>query len=89
MNAHHHFNINQRQHYAILKKPENFSDGSEELNFNYAINDLANYGIRVLLVEEYEEISWILKDIERAFIRTNIFISGSLKKLDLKLNYCF
>jgi len=79
---HYHFDLNQRQHYAILRKPPENSARSEYLKFSYAVNDLSNYGIRVLLVDNYEDISWILKDIERAFIRTNIFISGSLKKLE-------
>lgn len=72
---HHHYGRNSRQHYAILPK-------STEDYYKYEINDLANYGIRTFLIDDYDEISWILKDIERAYIRNNIFVSGSLKKLD-------
>lgn len=83
---HHHFNTNQRQHYAILKKPDDKENKSDNLKFNYALNDLTNYGIKVHTIDDYKEISWILKDIERSFIRSNIFISGSLKKPIIKQN---
>ncbi|WP_299363376.1 SIR2 family protein [Winogradskyella sp.] len=78
----HHFGSNQRQHYAILKSPDDRSSRSDELKFNYTVNDLSNYGVKVLEVESYEEISWVLKDIERAVVRSNIFISGSSKSLN-------
>lgn len=77
---HHHYGKNSRQHYAIL------SEGQEKFNkeLNYEINDLSNYGIKVHIVKNHSEISWVLKDIERAYIRNNVFISGSLQRLETK-----
>src|SRR5690606_40455292 len=41
------------------------------------INDLKRYGIKTLLVDGYEEITKILREIESRFKKKTIFISGS------------
>ena len=76
---------NQRRHYCFMKKvletdymPEKKEDyfynkGKQKL----VINDLKRYGIQVLLIDEYEEITTILKMVEDNVKRKNIFISGS------------
>lgn len=76
---------NIRQHYAIMKKmkKEDFSELSVE-EFEYSqkkydlfIEDLKRYRIKVLLIDEYSDITKILKAIEKKLFFKNIFISGS------------
>ncbi len=75
------FNNNQPHHYTIIKK----SDASDFENF---IKDLEErYQIDVLLVNDYSEISNILKEINYFTNQKNVFISGSYKENnDEKLN---
>lgn len=76
---------NVRQHYAIMKKmrKEDFPNLSPEefeyskRKFDFFINDLARYQIKVLLIDKYEEITEILKKIEKRLVSKTIFISGS------------
>lgn len=71
------YSENTRQHYAIIKKPEK----KKEYNrYSLMIKLLLRYGILTLVVEDYSEISLLLKDIEKAYIRKNIFLSGSFDK---------
>ena len=74
---------NNRQHYAIMRriKEEDYADRAE---FEYAqrkheffIEDLKRYNIRVLLIDEYKEITDILNEIDKRLNHNNIFISGS------------
>ncbi len=65
----------QRTHYCFLKKIHN--NEYEQLKQEYFIKDLKRFGIEVILVQEYEEITDILKKIEEEINKNNIFISGS------------
>ena len=74
---------NCRQHYALMRKIKK-SDFAEPADYEYAalrhrlfIDDLKRYSINVLLVDEYSEITDVLKRIERKINSNNIFISGS------------
>lgn len=75
---------NQREHYAIMRTVLQTEYTSEE-EYTYAkcrqaliIDDMRKrYNINVLLVDDYSEITVILKSIEKKFFRNNIFISGS------------
>lgn len=70
------FKNNQPHHYTIIKK-SNCSD------FQSFIKDLEErYQIEVLLVDEYDEISDILKEINYFTNQKNVFISGSYKHYD-------
>lgn len=72
-----------RQHYAIMRKinKKDYSDEEEykyaEKKFNFFKEDLKRYKIKVLLVDEYSEITTILQEISKKLNRNNIFISGS------------
>lgn len=75
---------NRRQHYALMRKIKK-SDFKEAADYEYAvrrhelfIDDLKRYNIKVLLIDEYSEITNILKKIERRMNSNNIFISGSV-----------
>lgn len=77
---------NQRPHYCILKKVERkeFNDEESYLNAKtkqlLQIKDLKRYAINTLLIDDYSEITQILKDIEYEFMKKNIFISGSAEE---------
>ncbi|KZE01717.1 hypothetical protein B4117_5648 [Bacillus mycoides] len=49
------------------------------------IKDLERYGIKAILVEEYSDITNILKKIESIYLSKNIFISGSFDDFE---KYC-
>lgn len=75
---------NVRQHYAIIKNVSK-KDYEVESEFEYFrnkqslfINDLLiRYHIKVILIDDYKEITDILKEIEKKLTLKNIFISGS------------
>lgn len=74
---------NQRTHYCFMKQVQR-EDFEEESEFLYAqikqklkVNDLRRYSIKVLLVNRYDDITAILKDLELQYKRRNIFVSGS------------
>ncbi|MCC2543016.1 hypothetical protein COJ79_20395 [Bacillus thuringiensis] len=76
-------NENARTHYCFMKKV-NIDDYDTEEEFRYAtikqglkIKDLKRYSIKVLLVDDYPEVTEILKHIASLVIRKNIFVSGS------------
>lgn len=76
-----------KQHYAIFRKV-NRNDYSEEMEYLYDLNkqklffeDLTKrYHIKPIVVDEYSEITEILKCIERKINSKNIFISGSAEE---------
>lgn len=79
------FNKSKRQHYCLVKKhiigdKQNPDAASFEYNSRkqaLIINDLKRYGIKSLLVDDYNDITDILAEIENRFKKKTIFISGS------------
>ncbi|MEC8813488.1 MAG: SIR2 family protein [Pseudomonadota bacterium] len=77
------FKEHQRQHYCIFKdcdRDEYASDAEYEhakTKQQLAIGDLRRFNIKVLLVDQYADITAILTQIERAYSRRTVFISGS------------
>lgn len=75
----------KRQHYCFIKKHKLGDIGTEtQVDFEYKtrkqslmIGDLKRYGIQALEVEEYNQITDILFEIENRFRKRTIFISGS------------
>jgi spore coat polysaccharide biosynthesis predicted glycosyltransferase SpsG len=45
-----------------------------------AINDLKRFNIKTLLVDSYDEITELLRRIERTYRRKTLFISGSAEE---------
>ena len=77
------YNENQKEHFCILRKVQEIN-GENIADFEYRerkqklfINDLQRVGINVLLVNQYEEITEILHEVEQAEKRKTIFISGA------------
>jgi len=68
------FRQNQRTHYAVFKRdtrPEN--ERRQELR----ITDLKRYGVHVVLVDEYENIPELLKELYARYLRRSVMISGA------------
>lgn len=79
-------NDNPREHYVFFKKIDFKEDNlTDELKYKQIkqelkIEDLKRFGIQTILVDEYEEVTKILKTIEKNYLLRNIFISGSLSE---------
>jgi hypothetical protein len=73
---------NQRPHYCILKKVRETDDdyayakAKQELQ----INDLKRFSINTILVNDYSDITDILKKIEQRFKESTVFVSGSAEE---------
>jgi len=84
------FSGDKKQHYCIVKKHilrDGLNPDEATLEYNtrkqaLVINDLKRYGIKSLLVESYEEITDILKEIQNRFKMRSVFVSGSAEKYD-------
>lgn len=79
------FGEDSRQHYCFIKKQSKGKDDEEMFKYNLRkqelmINDLMRYKIKSILVEEYSDITEILKEIERRFRKKTVFISGSAEE---------
>lgn len=72
-----------RDHYCFFRRVQRCDFKSDEAygyakaKQNYREEDLKKYGIQICFVDEYNEITEILHEIEKAILRKNIFISGS------------
>ena len=79
------FGENNRQHYCFIKKQSKGEDDDEMYKYNLRkqelmINDLKRYKIKAIVVEEYADITEILKEIERRVRKKTVFISGSAEE---------
>lgn len=77
------FAQDQRQHYCILRRAGMF-ESEDKADFEYRQrkedlfkNELLRVGIKVVYVDEFLEITNILREIERRHKRKTIFISGA------------
>lgn len=82
------YHENQRRHYYILKQISRQENESEE-SYSYRsreqelfVDDLRNYGVETVLIDEYNEITEILTDIKKRYMRRTIFISGAAAKYE-------
>lgn len=73
----------QRRHYFIQRKVSKSIDETDELfkhrelKQQYFIRDLKRFNIQTVLVNEYEDITELLKKIATLYKRSSIFISGA------------
>jgi hypothetical protein len=70
-----HYCIMRREHRAPREKSGSFEYRKHQQS--YLIKDLARIGVHTLLVDEYEDITRILRAIEQEYRQRTIFISGS------------
>lgn len=74
---------NVAEHYCFFRRVQKSDyDNNEDYGYEKAkqelrTNDLARYGIQTVFVDDYSEITDVLRDIEAAVKRNNILISGS------------
>lgn len=67
-------------HYTIMKTDKN------NPYFNHFIDDLERrYHIRVLLVDEYEDIFFVLTELNKRIRNKKVFISGAFRSFDQKI----
>lgn len=76
----------KRNHYCFMRQVRQGEHADEEL-FKYAqrkqhlrVEDLRRFGIQTLLVDEYDDIPKILREIRSRFLKKTIFISGSAEE---------
>ena len=77
------YNENQPQHYCILKNANKLKN-EQQADFDYRkrkqelfIGDLKRVGIQTVLVDDYQEITEILLEVEKSQKQKTIFISGA------------
>ncbi|MDE0842583.1 SIR2 family protein [Psychrobacter pacificensis] len=77
------YNENQPQHYCILKNTNKLKN-EQQADFDYRkrkqelfIGDLKRVGIQTVLVDDYQEITEILLEVEKSQKQKTIFISGA------------
>lgn len=72
-----------RNHFWVTRKVAN-TDYVNPADFAYQTRlqelraeDLRNFGIQTLLIDDYEEVTHLLAELNRRAIRRNVFVSGS------------
>jgi len=78
----------RRTHYCFLRKEPAEPQGKEDADTakyrqrrqEHHVRDLLRFGIQALLVDNYEDIPIILREIESRFLKKTIFISGSAEE---------
>lgn len=75
---------NRRTHYCFFERihEEDYKGKNEEYYYdlnkqNLKIHDLRRYGIEAVLIENYEDIPFILKNVQKEVKCNNIFISSA------------
>lgn len=79
---------NQRSHFCIMKRPKRPAGKGKALaefeyertKLNLRIADLRRYSINAVLVDEYDEITGLLRQIAKEGSRNKIFVSGSTEE---------
>ena len=73
----------QRSHFSIQRRVSRLVDEGydafeyRKLKQHYFIKDLKRFGIQTVLIDEYRDITKLLKDVASAYKRTSVFISGA------------
>ncbi len=80
---------NPREHFCVMRKPKlkqgkGISKAKARADLDYElrrldlrISDLRRYGIHALLIDDYEQITEILHELNRRANRKTVFVSGS------------
>lgn len=76
----------QRKHYFILRKvTKSVNETGEAFDYRklkqrYFIDDLKRFGIQTILINEYKDITGLLRKIAANYKRSSIFISGAAEE---------
>lgn len=77
------YSENQRRHYCILRTVQ-LEDYEDKAEFEYQkrkqgffIRDLLRYNIEAVMVDEYQEVTNLLQNLEKQHRRSTVFISGA------------
>lgn len=77
------YNDQQRRHYCFLRSVKQ-RENEEQVDFEYRkrkqvyfIRDLQRFSIETILIDDYEEITEFLSNLEKAIKRDSIFVSGA------------
>lgn len=79
---------NVRSHYCFMKRvvktstTDDKSFGYEKARQDLREKDLKRFGIQTIFVDDYSEITEILRELENAVLANNVFISGSADFFD-------
>jgi hypothetical protein len=77
------YKSNQRRHYAVFRKrtklPRETDDefAHHRLRQELVIEDLKRFNVKVLVVDEYDEITEFLEELVARFRRRTVFVSAS------------
>jgi hypothetical protein len=82
------FTNNQRRHYAIFRSRTR-QPGESEADFDHyrtrhglVIEDLKRFNVKVLLIDDYDEITDLLKELVNRHRRRTVFVSASASNYD-------
>ncbi|WP_241310339.1 SIR2 family protein [Chryseobacterium arthrosphaerae] len=80
----HRYSDKSKDHYCIMKKTAISDWGNNQEKFEYEkikqelfIKELRRYRVQTILIEDYPDLTLLLKEIERRYNSHSIFISGS------------
>jgi hypothetical protein len=81
---------NQRQHFCVMRRiPRPKGRGKARARYEYErtkqelrIADLKRFGIQTVMIDDYEQITDILRNLHRDVYRRFIFVSGSAHDYD-------
>ncbi|MEN6636975.1 MAG: SIR2 family protein, partial [Clostridiaceae bacterium] len=82
-----------KNHYGILQRVMKKTDENEaDFQYNkrkqeHIIDNLKKYGIQIVLVDDYSEITGMLRNIQHLICEKNVFISGACEQIDLDQDY--
>lgn len=69
---------NSRKHYCVLKAPTVAEDGEyQPKRFSHWMTDLERYNIQPILIDQYDEVTGILQELNRKSHLRDVFISGT------------
>lgn len=78
------FDKHAKQHFCIMRKVPKKENGKKTKDYEYKLTkqnhqilDFKNYGVNVILVENYSEITDILLEVKRRVYMKNVFICGA------------
>ena len=82
---------NQRVHYCVMKWPDAPKDGGgaaqaeyeyEKRKLELRVSDLSRYQIQAVMIDRYDEITEILRELNRRAHLKHVFVSGSAHNYD-------